>query len=85
MPKVNNTIPDVKPEDVEALAKAVSGKKKRKIGFAEDTNEDSKDTAGFKETDLNQQKVIVELDSDLSTPKKKKFKNSYLISHGKME
>jgi len=74
VPKVNNTIPDVKPEDVEALAKAVSGKKKRKIGFAENTNEDSKDAVGFKETDLNQQKVIVELDSELSTPKKKKFK-----------
>ena len=73
MPKVITTLPDVKPEDIEALAKA-AGKKKRKIGFADDTTEDNKDAVELIETDLNKQKVIVELESDVSTPKKKKFK-----------
>ena len=76
VPKVINTVPDIKPEDIEELAKAVSGKKKRKIGFAEDTtnNSDDKSSSALKESDANQQKVIVELDSDVATPKKKKFK-----------
>jgi len=73
VPKVITTLPDVKPEDIEALAKA-AGKKKRKIGFADDTTEDNKDAVELIETDLNKQKVIVELESDVSTPKKKKFK-----------
>ena len=65
----------MKPEDVEALAKAMAGKTKRKIGFAEDIidNSDNK-SSPVKETDANQQKVIVELDSEAPTPKKKKFK-----------
>ena len=76
VPEVKTTLPDVKPEDIEALAKAATGQKKRKIGFADDTIEenDNKESIELKESDLNQQKVIVELDSDASTPKKKKFK-----------
>ena len=76
VPKVNNTIPDVKPEDVEALAKAVTGNKKRKIGFAENVidKDDDANIQVLKETDAAQQKVIVELESDVPTPKKKKFK-----------
>ena len=66
----------MKPEDVEALAKAMAGKTKRKIGFAEDIIDENSDnkSSPVKETDANQQKVIVELDSEASNPKKKKFK-----------
>ena len=64
----------MKPEDVEALAKAMAGKTKRKIGFVEDIDNSDIKSSPVKETDVNQQKVIVELDSEASTPKKKKFK-----------
>ena len=64
----------MKPEDVEALAKAMAGKTKRKIGFAENIDNSDIKSSPVKETDANQQKVIVELDSEASTPKKKKFK-----------
>ena len=64
----------MKPEDVEALAKAMAGKTKRKIGFAENIDNNDSKSSPVKETDANQQKVIVELDSEAPTPKKKKFK-----------
>lgn len=74
VPKVAATVIDVKPEDVEAVAKAMAGKTKRKIGFAENSDNSDNKSSPVKETDANQQKVIVELDSEAPTPKKKKFK-----------
>lgn len=73
VPKViTNPIPEMKPEDVESLAKAVSSKK-RKIGFAQEENDDleNNEEAGDK-TMKQQQKVVVELEENESGVEKKK-------------
>merc|ERR1712166_279726 len=44
---------DVKPEDVEALAKAMAGKTKRKIGFAENIDNSDNISSPVKESDAN--------------------------------
>ena len=63
---VNIPVPEVKPEDVQVLANEV--KKKRKIGFAiENEENDAKDKVSEK-----QPKLIVELDSEKNQAKKKK-------------
>ena len=63
---VNIPVPEVKPEDVQVLANEV--KKKRKIGFAiENEENNAKDKVSEK-----QPKLIVELDNEKNQAKKKK-------------
>lgn len=77
VPKVNTQVLDVKPEDVEKLAKAAAGKKKRKIAFLDDDNIDSTTKTSIEEP---KEKLVVELDTDEQVVKKKGKKKKKVAS-----